>query len=102
MLKNCLSEFVVLLIFLQQQMIQKRSEGAQAKYELKESLQDVATRAASRALESTAVGLTAPKSAYEFEVSWRALSDDSARQMQLLKVCPDIHIHIFTLLSRDL
>ncbi|XP_074565294.1 uncharacterized protein LOC141821825 [Curcuma longa] len=78
------------------QMIQKRSEGAQAKYELKESLQDVATRAASRALESTAVGLTAPKSAYEFEVSWRALSDDSARQMQLLKMIPPVTLpHIF-------
>ncbi|KAG6537202.1 RNA polymerase II-associated protein 3-like [Zingiber officinale] len=78
------------------QMIQKRSEGAQTKYELKEPLQDVASRAASRALESAAVNLTAPKSAYEFEVSWRALSDDSARQMQLLKMIPPATLpHIF-------
>ncbi|WOL18380.1 RNA polymerase II-associated protein 3 isoform X2 [Canna indica] len=63
-------------------------DGVQRKNELKESLQDVASRAASRAVALTANNITAPKSAYEFEVSWRALSDDSSFQARLLKMIP--------------
>ncbi|XP_009416296.2 uncharacterized protein LOC103996932 isoform X3 [Musa acuminata AAA Group] len=56
-------------------------------HELKASLHDVASRAASRAVASAAKNITSPKSAYEFEVSWRALSDVSA-QAELLKMIP--------------
>ncbi|XP_064993378.1 uncharacterized protein LOC135629631 isoform X4 [Musa acuminata AAA Group] len=64
-----------------------KNERVQHKHELKASLHDVASRAASRAVASAAKNITSPKSAYEFEVSWRALSDDSA-QAQLLKMIP--------------
>ncbi|CAL9072841.1 unnamed protein product [Musa textilis] len=64
-----------------------KNERVQHKHELKASLHDVATRAASRAVASAAKNITSPKSAYEFEVSWRALYDDSA-QAQLLKMIP--------------
>ncbi|XP_064949423.1 uncharacterized protein LOC135585439 isoform X5 [Musa acuminata AAA Group] len=64
-----------------------KHECVQHKHELKASLHDVASRAASRAVASAAKNITSPKSAYEFEVSWRALSDDSA-QAQLLKMIP--------------
>ncbi|KAJ8498287.1 hypothetical protein OPV22_008839 [Ensete ventricosum] len=64
-----------------------KNEHVQHKHELKASLHDVASRAASQAVASAAKNITSPKSAYEFEVSWRALSDDSA-QAQLLKMIP--------------
>ncbi|THU64485.1 hypothetical protein C4D60_Mb01t26950 [Musa balbisiana] len=64
-----------------------KNERVQHMHELKASLHDVASRAASRAVASAAKNITSPKSAYEFEVSWRALSDDSA-QAQLLKMIP--------------
>lgn len=57
------------------------------KDELKPSMQDLASRASSLALANSSKSITAPKSAYEFEVSWRALSDDCGQQAQLLKVC---------------
>nr|CAD1825038.1 unnamed protein product [Ananas comosus var. bracteatus] len=56
------------------------------KDELKPSMQDLASRASSLALANSSKSITAPKSAYEFEVSWRALSDDCGQQARLLKM----------------
>jgi hypothetical protein len=50
------------------------------------SVQDLASRAASRYMSSTVKSVKIPKTAYDFEVSWRAISDDPAQQIQLLKV----------------
>ncbi|KAL5983533.1 hypothetical protein ACLOJK_017620 [Asimina triloba] len=50
------------------------------------SVQELASRAASQALAAAAKNITAPKSAYQFEVSWRALSDDPLLQAHLLKL----------------
>ncbi|XP_052157366.1 uncharacterized protein LOC127775099 [Oryza glaberrima] len=52
------------------------------------SIQDLASRAASRYMASTVKSMKTPKTAYDFEVSWRALSDDTAKQTQLLKSIP--------------
>ncbi|CAN6336204.1 unnamed protein product [Urochloa humidicola] len=52
------------------------------------SIQELASRAASRYMASTVKSINIPKTAYEFEVSWRALSDDTAQQIQLLKSIP--------------
>ncbi|KAK1692659.1 hypothetical protein QYE76_009356 [Lolium multiflorum] len=52
------------------------------------SVQDLASRAASRYLSSTVKSVKTPKTAYDFEVSWRAISDDPAQQIQLLKSIP--------------
>ncbi|CAN6326579.1 unnamed protein product [Urochloa humidicola] len=52
------------------------------------SIQELASRAASRYMASTAKIVKIPKTAYEFEVSWRALSDDTDQQIQLLKSIP--------------
>ncbi|KAL6594606.1 hypothetical protein ACP70R_048344 [Stipagrostis hirtigluma subsp. patula] len=52
------------------------------------SVQDLASRAASRYMASTVKSVKTPKTAYEFEVTWRALSDDAAQQLQLLKSIP--------------
>ncbi|KAL5203254.1 hypothetical protein ABZP36_014206 [Zizania latifolia] len=52
------------------------------------SIQDLASRAASRYMASTVKSMKTPKTAYDFEVSWRALSDDTAQQIQLLKSIP--------------
>ncbi|KAH7678624.1 TPR-like protein [Dioscorea alata] len=55
------------------------------KQEMESSVQELASLAASRVKVSAAKNITAPKSAYQFEVSWRALSDDPSLQTQLLK-----------------
>ncbi|CAL4903058.1 unnamed protein product [Urochloa decumbens] len=52
------------------------------------SIQELASRAASRYMASTIKNVKIPKTAYDFEVSWRALSDDTAQQIQLLKSIP--------------
>ncbi|CAL4910505.1 unnamed protein product [Urochloa decumbens] len=52
------------------------------------SIQELASRAASRYMASTVKNVKIPKTAYDFEVSWRALSDDTAQQIQLLKSIP--------------
>jgi len=57
------------------------------KQDMDASMQDLASRAASRIMATAAKNISAPKSAYEFEVSWRALSGDSEKQACLLKVC---------------
>lgn len=50
------------------------------------SVQELASRAASRYMSSTVKSVKTPKTAYDFEVSWRAISDDLTQQIQLLKV----------------
>ncbi|XP_059289013.1 uncharacterized protein LOC132042513 [Lycium ferocissimum] len=57
-----------------------------SKQELKESVQDLAARAAALAKAEAAKSIAAPNSAYQFEVSWRGLSGDRTLQTQLLKV----------------
>ncbi|KAJ1261442.1 hypothetical protein BS78_09G029800 [Paspalum vaginatum] len=52
------------------------------------SVQDLASRAASLYMASTVKSIKTPKTAYDFEVSWRALSDDTDQQIQLLKSIP--------------
>ncbi|XP_024016159.1 RNA polymerase II-associated protein 3 isoform X2 [Eutrema salsugineum] len=56
------------------------------KLELKPSVQELATRAASLAMSEVTKNIKAPKSAYEFENTWRSFSGDRALQKQLLKV----------------
>lgn len=68
--------------------ITKKDHGVGHKHELKASMQDLASRAASRVMATAGQSITLPKTAYEFEVSWRALSDDCAKQTQLLKTIP--------------
>lgn len=52
------------------------------------SVQELASRAASRYMSSTVKIVKTPKTAYDFEVSWRAISDDLTQQIQLLKSIP--------------
>ncbi|XP_020868288.1 RNA polymerase II-associated protein 3 isoform X2 [Arabidopsis lyrata subsp. lyrata] len=56
------------------------------KLELKPSVQELAAHAASLAMSEASKNIKAPKSAYEFENSWRSFSGDLALQTQLLKV----------------
>ncbi|XP_023643474.1 RNA polymerase II-associated protein 3 isoform X2 [Capsella rubella] len=56
------------------------------KLELKPSVQELAAHAASLAMVEVSKNIKAPKSAYEFENSWRSFSGDRALQTQLLKV----------------
>ncbi|KAK9919971.1 hypothetical protein M0R45_028541 [Rubus argutus] len=51
----------------------------------KVSVQELASRAASRAKVLAAESITPPTSAYQFEASWRGLSGDRALQAKLLK-----------------
>uniref|UniRef100_A0ACD5W3Y5 Uncharacterized protein n=1 Tax=Avena sativa TaxID=4498 RepID=A0ACD5W3Y5_AVESA len=67
-------------------MLQPRDAKQKAGPEI--SVQDLASRAASRYMSSTVKCVKTPKTAYEFEVSWRAISDDPAQQIQLLKSIP--------------
>uniref|UniRef100_A0A7N2L513 Reverse transcriptase zinc-binding domain-containing protein n=1 Tax=Quercus lobata TaxID=97700 RepID=A0A7N2L513_QUELO len=55
------------------------------KQELMKSVQELASQAASRAKAEAAKNITPPKSAYQFEASWKGLSDDRALQARLLK-----------------
>ncbi|KAJ4969557.1 hypothetical protein NE237_016258 [Protea cynaroides] len=65
----------------------QKSESDSTKKQLGTSVQELASRAASRAMAEAAKNITTPKSAYQFEVSWRGLSGDPALQACLLKVC---------------
>ncbi|KFK24401.1 hypothetical protein AALP_AAs74350U000300 [Arabis alpina] len=56
------------------------------KVELKPSVQELATHAASLAVAEVSKNIKAPKSAYEFENFWRSFLGDRALQTQLLKV----------------
>ncbi|PRQ42393.1 putative RNA-polymerase II-associated protein [Rosa chinensis] len=51
----------------------------------KVSVQELASRAASRANVLAAQNITRPTTAYQFEASWRGLSGDRALQAKLLK-----------------
>ncbi|KAK2639617.1 hypothetical protein Ddye_027412 [Dipteronia dyeriana] len=64
--------------------LEKRNHRTR-KHELKASVQELASRAASRAMAEAAKKITPPKSAYDFEVSWRGFSGDRALQACLLK-----------------
>ncbi|XP_039836463.1 RNA polymerase II-associated protein 3-like isoform X3 [Panicum virgatum] len=68
--------------------ISQKSRNANQKPGPEASIQELASRAASRYMASTAKSVKIPKTAYDFEVSWRALSDDTAQQIQLLKSIP--------------
>ncbi|XP_021899003.1 RNA polymerase II-associated protein 3 [Carica papaya] len=56
------------------------------KQRLNASVQELASRAASRAKAEAARNITPPNTAYQFENSWRGFSGDRALQAQLLKV----------------
>ncbi|CAI0459637.1 unnamed protein product [Linum tenue] len=58
------------------------------KQELKPSVHELASRAASRAMAEAAKNITPPTSAYQFEVSWRRFSGDKTLQAHLLKITP--------------
>lgn len=53
---------------------------------MKASIQQLASRAASRALAEASKNITPPTTAYQFEASWRGFSGDRALQARLLKV----------------
>ncbi|KAJ1383507.1 Tetratricopeptide-like helical domain superfamily [Sesbania bispinosa] len=55
------------------------------KLEMKTSIQQLASRAASRAMAEAAKNITPPTTAYQFEASWRGFSGDLALQTRLLK-----------------
>ncbi|KAK1256917.1 hypothetical protein QJS04_geneDACA016414 [Acorus gramineus] len=61
------------------------SKEVDRKLKMETSVQELASQVASRALTAAAKNITAPRSAYEFEVYWRGLSDDPASQARLLK-----------------
>lgn len=50
------------------------------------SVQNLASRAASRAKIEAAKNISPPNSAYQFELSWRGFSGDRALQARFLKV----------------
>ncbi|KAF8047521.1 hypothetical protein N665_2976s0002 [Sinapis alba] len=56
------------------------------KLEPKSSVQEIAAHAASLAMAEVSKKIHSPKSAYDFENSWRSFSGDRALQTQLLKV----------------
>ncbi|KAJ8752436.1 hypothetical protein K2173_004072 [Erythroxylum novogranatense] len=69
--------------------------------ELKASVQELASRAASRAMDEAARNIRSPNSAYEFEVYWRGFAGDHLLQTRLLKVMspsalPEIFKHALT------
>ncbi|XP_019429178.1 PREDICTED: RNA polymerase II-associated protein 3 isoform X1 [Lupinus angustifolius] len=56
-----------------------------SKPEIKASIQELASRAASRAMAEASKNITPPTTAYQFEASWRSFSGDRALQTRLLK-----------------
>ncbi|CAH9116339.1 unnamed protein product [Cuscuta epithymum] len=74
--------------------IQRNRKGG--KQELKESVQELAARAANYAKAEAAKNIAPPNSAHQFEVSWRGLAGDHSLQAQLLKVTSPTSLpHIF-------
>ncbi|XP_031249123.1 RNA polymerase II-associated protein 3 isoform X2 [Pistacia vera] len=63
----------------------EKSNHRARKQDLNPSVHELASRAASRAIAEASKNITPPKSAYEFEVSWRGFSGDQALQACLLK-----------------
>ncbi|XP_078159275.1 tetratricopeptide repeat (TPR)-like superfamily protein isoform X2 [Carex rostrata] len=80
------------LISIQESKVAKEAskESVQAvmnrRNEAKESVEDLASRAVSHFSSKHTKNIVVPKSAYEFEVSWKALSDDCHMQAHLLKM----------------
>ncbi|XP_077218062.1 tetratricopeptide repeat (TPR)-like superfamily protein isoform X1 [Tasmannia lanceolata] len=66
----------------------KKIYGVEKEHEPVASVQELASRAASRTMAAAAKDIVLPKSAYQFEVLWRGLSDDRVLQAQLLKTIP--------------
>lgn len=64
----------------------KATPRSQSSENIKPSVQELAARAASLAMAEVSKNIKAPKSAYEFENSWRSFSGDRTLQNQLLKV----------------
>ncbi|KAI4369355.1 hypothetical protein MLD38_017802 [Melastoma candidum] len=58
------------------------------KQALTASVQELASRASSRAMDEAARNISPPTTAYQFEVSWRGFSGDCTLQYRLLKVTP--------------
>ncbi|MED6186230.1 hypothetical protein PIB30_064891 [Stylosanthes scabra] len=56
-----------------------------SKQHMQESIQQLASRAASLATAEAAKNITPPTTAYQFEVSWRGFSGDRSLQIQVLK-----------------
>eukprot|EP01018_Ginkgo_biloba_P035659 Gb_36182 [translate_table: standard] len=50
------------------------------------SIQAAAARATSRTVAAVAQNMTAPKTAYEFEATWKGFSGDRSAQSELLKI----------------
>ncbi|KAF9619810.1 hypothetical protein IFM89_009561 [Coptis chinensis] len=66
------------------------------KQEVRMSVQELASRAAARAMAEAGKSITSPKSAYQFEISWRGVSGDVALQARLLKaISPPSLPHLF-------
>ncbi|XP_068341855.1 uncharacterized protein [Pyrus communis] len=74
-----------------------KGDNTNKKQEVKASVQELASRAASKAkVVAAEKNITPPTTAYQFEVSWRDLSGDSALQASLLKsVSPSALPQIF-------
>lgn len=79
--------------------VMQQSRDANQKPRPEDSIKELASRAASRYMASTVKSVKIPKTAYDFEVSWRALSDDTAQQIQLLKVYFQPFLFFFFLVS---
>ncbi|WCJ43057.1 Tetratricopeptide repeat (TPR)-like superfamily protein [Euphorbia peplus] len=62
-----------------------RGNNKTVKQELQASVQELASRAASRAMAEAAKNIRPPKTAYQFEISWQGFSGDRALQARLLK-----------------
>ncbi|XP_057539795.1 uncharacterized protein LOC130817860 isoform X4 [Amaranthus tricolor] len=66
------------------------------KKELGTSFQELASRAASRAIADAATTISTPKSAYQFEITWKGLCGDRSLQARMLKATrPDTLPQIF-------
>ncbi|KAF6134622.1 hypothetical protein GIB67_022909 [Kingdonia uniflora] len=63
-----------------------------SKQDMKASLEEVVSRASSHARAEAAKNIAPPKSAYQFEVSWRGLSGDPALQARFLKAVPPVNL----------
>lgn len=76
--------FLSIHIVLYLNPLQKNNQNG--KQDLNASVQNLASRAASRARIEAAKNISPPNSAYQFEVSWRGFSGDLALQARFLKV----------------
>lgn len=69
-----------------QPFISSQTNHIVAKKDLRDSVQQLASRAASLATAEAAKNIVPPTSAYQFEALWRGLSGDCTLQARLLKV----------------